>query len=149
MSCRAAKKRKRKLKESSLFHGRWLCSCQLCFQEMDPHLEQPHTGPARGGRGRGHTGHPSSPPAELLPTEATERFTPDGFVVSSPLGNTRWGVRAGARLTRERRWAVRNRGGDTTKPPNKGRGRRRALSAFRLAGRIRADSAEKGVTCTN
>lgn len=26
--------------------------------EMDPHLEQPHTGAARGGRGRGQTGHP-------------------------------------------------------------------------------------------
>lgn len=54
----SSKKKKKKLKESSLVHGRW-----FCFQEMDTHLEQPHTGPARGGGGRGQIRHPLISPS--------------------------------------------------------------------------------------
>lgn len=126
MSCKAAKKKK--LKESSLVHGRW-----FCFQEMDTHLEQPHTGPARGGGGqRADQAPPDLPQQNFFQQKQwNASFLMDLWCFAGVLWETRGGVRRpGPGCTRERRWVGEEPGrGTQAKPPNKGRGRWKALSA--------------------
>lgn len=126
MSCRAAKKKK--LKGSSLVHGRW-----FCFQEMDTHLEQPHTGPARGGGGRGQIRHPLISPSRTSSNRSNgtlrSRWICGVLQVSS--GKHEVGCKGQGRAAPlERRWVGEEPGrGTRAKPPNKGRGRWKALSA--------------------